>query len=93
MLNINAEIRKKQGKSASRRLRLANKLPAIIYGGNETSIAIELDQNIVLNTQNKGFYNDVLALVINDKEIKVKVQSVQRHSFKPKLIHIDFLRT
>ncbi|UVK77415.1 MAG: 50S ribosomal subunit protein L25 [Sodalis sp. Fle] len=93
MLNINAEIRKKQGKSASRRLRLANKLPAIIYGGNETSIAIELDQNIVLNTQNKGFYNDVLALVINGKEIKVKVQSVQRHSFKPKLIHIDFLRT
>lgn len=93
MLTINAEIRKDQGKGASRRLRLANKFPSIVYGGAEAPVAIELDHDIVLNTQTKeGFYTDVLALVIDGKETKVKVQAVQRHPFKPKLTHIDFVR-
>ncbi|MEG0100211.1 MAG: 50S ribosomal protein L25, partial [Citrobacter sp.] len=26
------------------------------------------------------------------KEVKVKAQAVQRHPFKPKLAHIDFVR-
>ncbi|CUX96019.1 50S ribosomal protein L25 [Candidatus Gullanella endobia] len=94
MLTINAKIRKDQGKSANRRLRLANKFPAIVYGGTEEiPISIELDQDIILNTQEKkGFYTDILALVINGKERKVKVKAIQRHPFKPKLIHIDFFR-
>ncbi|MGP4123208.1 MAG: 50S ribosomal protein L25 [Sodalis sp. (in: enterobacteria)] len=93
MLTINAKIRKDQGKSASRRLRLANKIPAIVYGGIEAPVAIELDHDLVLNTQAKeGFYSHVLALVVDGKESKVKVQVVQRHMFKPKLTHIDFLR-
>ncbi|MGL9774994.1 MAG: 50S ribosomal protein L25 [Sodalis sp. (in: enterobacteria)] len=89
---INAVIRKDQGKNASRRLRLANKFPAIVYGGTEAPVAIALDHDITLNTQTKeGFYTDILALVIDGKESKVKVQAVQRHPFKPKLIHIDFV--
>lgn len=43
MFTINAEVRKEQGKGASRRLRAANKFPAIIYGGEATPVAIELD--------------------------------------------------
>lgn len=35
MFTINAEVRKEQGKGASRRLRAANKFPAIIYGGKK----------------------------------------------------------
>lgn len=93
MLTINAEIRKNQGKGASRRLRLMNKLPAIVYGGTKVPIAIELEHDIILNTQLKAdFYNNVLALVIEGKETKVKIQAIQRHPFKPKLAHIDFIR-
>lgn len=93
MFTINAVERKEQGKGASRRLRAANKFPAIIYGGTEAAVAIELDHDSVMNTQAKpGFYTDVLALVVDGKEIKVKVQAVQRHPFKPKLHHIDFVR-
>jgi len=93
MFTINVEARKEQGKGASRRLRLANKFPAIIYGGNEAAVAIELDHDSVMNLQAKpGFYADVLTLVVDGKETKVKVQAVQRHPFKPKLHHIDFVR-
>ena len=83
MFTINAEVRKEQGKGASRRLRAANKFPAIIYGGKEAPLAIELDHDKVMNMQAKAeFYS----------EIKVKAQDVQRHPYKPKLQHIDFVR-
>jgi len=90
MFTINAELRKEQGKGASRRLRAANKFPAIIYGGEAAPVAIELDHDKVWNMQNNAeFYNEVLTLVVDEK---VKAQAVQRHPFKPKLTHIDFVR-
>ncbi|UDG79735.1 50S ribosomal protein L25 [Candidatus Steffania adelgidicola] len=94
MLTINATIRKDQGKGASRRLRLANKFPAIIYGGIEAPITIELDHDLMLNVQKKeSVYSKILTLVIDGKKNTVKIQAVQRHPFKPKLSHIDFIRT
>lgn len=93
MFTINAEVRKEQGKGASRRLRAANKFPAIIYGGAAAPVAIELDHDKVWNMQDKAeFYSEVLTVVVDGKEEKVKVQAVQRHAFKPKLTHIDFVR-
>ncbi|MDO6405172.1 MAG: 50S ribosomal protein L25 [Pantoea sp.] len=93
MFTINAEARKEQGKGASRRLRHANKFPAIVYGGTEAPVSIELDHDAIMNMQAKeGFYSEVLTIVVDGKETKVKVQAVQRHPFKPKLHHIDFVR-
>ena len=93
MFTIEAEVRNVQGKGASRRLRTANKFPAIVYGGTEAPVAIELDHDKVWNMQTKpGFYSDVLTLALDGKEVKVKIQAVQRHPFKPKLTHIDFVR-
>lgn len=93
MFTLNAESKKEQGKSASRRLRHAGKFPAIIYGGDEAAIAIVLDHNQVFNMQEKPeFYSDVLTIAVDGKEIKVKIQAVQRHAFKPKLLHMDFVR-
>ncbi|KDS01572.1 50S ribosomal protein L25 [Salmonella enterica subsp. enterica serovar Heidelberg str. RI-11-014316] len=75
MFTINAEVRKEQGKGASRRLRAANKFPAIIYGGSEAPIAIELDHDQVMNMQAKAeFYSEVLTLVVDGKEVKVKLR-------------------
>ncbi|HFI3505173.1 TPA: 50S ribosomal protein L25 [Escherichia coli] len=93
MFTINAEVRNEQGKGASRRLRTANKFPAIIYGGNEAPLAVALDHDKVMNMQVKAeFYSKVLTIVVDGKEIKVKAQDVQRHPYKPKLLHIDFVR-
>lgn len=93
MFTINVEVRKDQGKGASRRLRAANKFPAIVYGGEEAPVSIELDHDSVKNMEAKAeFYSEAVTLVIDGKETKVKVQAVQRHPFKPKLAHIDFVR-
>ncbi|VTP64952.1 50S ribosomal protein L25 [Serratia rubidaea] len=61
--------------------------------GEEAAIAIELDHDSVKNMEAKPeFYDEAIVLVIDGKETKVKVQAVQRHPFKPKLAHIDFVR-
>ncbi|WP_348665977.1 50S ribosomal protein L25 [Arsenophonus symbiont of Ornithomya chloropus] len=92
MLIINANIRKNKGTSACRFLRKNNKLPAILYGDKKEVIVIELNHNEILNQEKKPEFYELLILVIDEKKIKVKVQALQRHPFKPKLMHIDFFR-
>ncbi|MDP8162542.1 50S ribosomal protein L25 [Pasteurella skyensis] len=88
-----AEVRSTHGTGASRRLRHNNQVPAIIYGGNAEAVAIILDHDKVNNAQfEDSFYSEVLTLVVDGKEEKVKVQAIQRHATKPKLLHLDFKR-
>jgi len=88
-----AQVRTDSGKGASRRLRHANKFPAVIYGKGEEAISIELEHDLVNNAQAKeGFFESALTLVVDGKEIAVQVKAMQRHAFKPKLQHIDFIR-
>lgn len=94
MFTINAVMRNEQGKGASRRLRHANQFPAIVYGGKAAPISIALDHDKIMNMQDKpGFYDEVLTLVVDQQETKVKIQAMQRHPYKPKITHIDFIRT
>ncbi|USD38840.1 50S ribosomal protein L25 [Ferrimonas sp. SCSIO 43195] len=88
-----AKVRADQGKGASRRLRHADKIPAIIYGGEEAAVSIELDHNVILKAQeSESFYTSELTLNVDGKEVKVKVQDMQRHPYKPKVTHLDFKR-
>ena len=81
---FNAEVRQAQGKGASRRLRHNGQIPAIIYGGSEAPVSIILNHDELNNAQaHDSFYSDVITLV---------VEAMQRHPFKPKLVHIDFKR-
>ncbi|WP_116473074.1 50S ribosomal protein L25 [Zobellella maritima] len=88
-----AEIRSDLGKGASRRLRHEDKVPAILYGAGQEPVALSLDHK-KLNTaqESDSFYSEVLTLVINGEEVKAKVQDIQRHPYKPKLAHLDFVR-
>ncbi|NLJ91773.1 MAG: 50S ribosomal protein L25 [Aeromonadales bacterium] len=88
-----AEVRSDLGKGASRRLRHEDKVPAIIYGAGQEPVAITLDHNKAIIAQAEdSFYTEPLTIVIDGKEVKVKVQDVQRHPFKPKLTHLDLVR-
>ena len=90
---FNAEVRTEQGTGASRRLRHNGQIPAIVYGGSEEPVSIILNHDELNNAQaHESFYSEVITLVIGGKEVAVKVQAMQRHPFKPKLVHIDFKR-
>ncbi|WP_434360614.1 50S ribosomal protein L25 [Parasalinivibrio latis] len=91
-MKFEAVVRTEQGKGASRRLRHANQFPAIVYGGSEAPVSISLDHDKVMNAMGNPEFYEAIVLVIDGKEVKVKPQDVQRHPFKPKVNHMDFVR-
>ncbi len=93
IFNLDASIRTDLGKGASRRLRREEKLPGIIYGGEEAPVSITLDHNKVKNAADfEAFYSHVLTLNVDGKATEVLVKDMQRHPYKPKIMHIDFQR-
>lgn len=90
---FDAEIRTDLGKGASRRQRRADKVPAVVYGGNKEAISISLEHNkVIVAQQFDAFYNENITLNINGEAVQVKVVAVQRHPVKSKIVHLDFLR-
>lgn len=92
---LNAEPRSALGKGASRRLRNAGQLPAILYGGTQPPQPLILNHLELLNLMTKAgeaFYSHVLSLKIGGKVESVVLRDMHRHPFKPAVMHIDFLR-
>ncbi|MFB9068586.1 50S ribosomal protein L25/general stress protein Ctc [Pseudofulvimonas gallinarii] len=90
---IEVELRDAGGKGASRRLRHAGKVPAIVYGGDLEPKSIQMDHNTVwLLSQNEWFYSAILDLSLNGDVQPVLLRDLQRHPFKQQILHLDFQR-
>ncbi|MBA2656560.1 MAG: 50S ribosomal protein L25/general stress protein Ctc [Tatlockia sp.] len=91
---LEAETRKDMGKGASRRLRrLENKIPAIVYGGDKKPQTVHLSQNKVVKAlENEAIYSSVFSLTIDGKDQQVILKDMQRHPFKPIILHMDLQR-
>lgn len=90
---IKATVRKDEGKGASRRLRRANTVPAIVYGAKADPVSIQLHHNdVYLASQHEWFYSAILDLSLEGSVQKVLLRDMQRHPFKPTIMHIDFQR-
>ena len=75
-----AEFRDGQGKGASRRLRHAGRVPAILYGGQGEPRAISLDhQKLMTLIDNEKFYSSIINLVVGDKKQAAIVKDLQMH--------------
>jgi len=84
--------RKLQGTGASRRLRLADKVPGIVYGAGTPSM-IELDHNALFHALKKeAFHSSILEMELNGKVDKVLLRDYQMHPFRQIVLHIDFQR-
>ena len=91
--NIKAAGRKDEGKGASRRLRHAGLIPAVIYGGEAAPESLQLGhEKTWLASQPEWFYSSILDLEIDGKVQKALLRDIQRHPFKQIIMHIDFLR-
>ena len=84
--------RKLQGTGASRRLRIAGKVPGIVYGAGEPAL-IELDHNALFHALKKeAFHSSLLDMEFNGQTSKVILRDYQMHAWKPIVLHIDFQR-
>ena len=89
-----AEKRDVQGKGASRRLRRAEgKIPAILYGKGTESVAITVShKEFTRSLENEAFYSHILTLQLDGNDQPVILKDLQRHPFKPLILHADFQR-
>lgn len=92
--SIVAEFRECQGKGASRRLRHEGKVPAIIYGGHSDPVALSLSQNELLHaSEHESFYSSIIEIKVgSDLSQQAVVRDMQRHPYKPVIMHVDFMR-
>ncbi|CAL4319119.1 50S ribosomal protein L25 [Buchnera aphidicola] len=93
MIKINAYLRESFGTNSSRKLRTKNFLPSIIYGKKKSVILIVLSQHDIVNLFNKHSLKEKsLLIILKNQKIKVIIKDIQKHPFKYKFLHIDFLR-
>ena len=90
---VNATERGDMGKGASRRLRHADKVPGIVYGGDKSPISITVEhKDLKKLLENEAFYTQILNLEIDDKKESVILRDLQRHPFKARILHLDLQR-
>jgi len=92
-MKFNAVSRSEQGTSASRRLRHAGRVPAIVYGGKADPVSIELDHNEIYHALRKEqFHASILTMALDGKAEQVLLRAVQWHPYKQLVLHVDFQR-
>jgi large subunit ribosomal protein L25 len=88
-----AETRNDQGKGASRRLRRAGKVPAILYGGKGEPSNITLNQlKLLTMIDNEKFYSTVITLKLDGKDQQAIVKDLQLHPARNQVLHLDLQR-
>ena len=90
---INAEPRNDMGKGASRRLRHAGKVPGIMYGTSKEPVSVSFDHLELLNKlDNEKFFSKVLTIKVGKGEESAVIKDLQRHPYKPVIMHMDLQR-
>jgi large subunit ribosomal protein L25 len=94
LFEVHADARTDEGKGASRRLRHAGKVPAVVYGAGKEPVSITLNHNqFIRHLAEEAFYAHILTLVIDGKKDQVVLKDLQRHPANDnKIVHADFLR-
>ncbi len=88
---ITAETRTEFGKGAARRIRRADKIPAVIYGHGNDPIHVTLPGHDTLMAIKHGGANAVLNIEIDGKVQLALTKQIQSDPIKGFLEHVDFV--
>jgi len=93
VFDLIAEERTDSGKGASRRLRRAGKVPAIVYGAGRAPRAVCFEANPLLHKmENESFFSSVLTVNVGGKARQCILKDVQMHPAKRQVLHVDLQR-
>ena len=91
-MKFTAYERTLQGTGASRRLRIAGKVPGIVYGAG-TPAMVELDHNaLYFALKKEAFHSSILDMDLAGAAHKVLLRDFQMHPWKQQVLHVDFQR-
>jgi large subunit ribosomal protein L25 len=83
----------KFNKNAARRVRVKGRIPAVVYGAQEPSVAVEVDPKQILRIlHSEAGHNSIFDLEIGDAKAKVMIVDWQYEPIKGSLLHIDLKR-
>ena len=84
----------KFNKNAARRVRVAGKIPAVVYGAGHESVAIEVDPKQILRIlHSESGHNTIFDLDISGQAgVKAMIVDWQYEPVKDTLLHIDLKR-
>jgi large subunit ribosomal protein L25 len=88
---IKAESRTEFGKGAARRIRRADKVPAVLYGHGTDPVHITLPGHDTMMALYHGGANALLSIELNGKSQLALPKQVQRDPIKGFLEHVDLL--
>ena len=88
---LTAERRSTKGKGAARQLRLNGRVPAVIYGHGREPESLSLD-GTTLERALMGIAagSTIFDLAVDGTAVKTLIREVQRHPFRPGILHVDF---
>ena len=90
---ISAEFRDDDGKSASRKLRLAGKVPAILYGGKRDPRKLALShEKLLMLVANEKFFSSIISVKVGEVTQAAIVKDVQVHPARNTVVHVDLQR-
>ena len=93
LFELIAEPREDMGKGASRRLRREGKVPGVVYGGTKDAAPIMVSHNEIFHhLENEAFYSHILTLQVGKAKERVVLKDLQRHPYKPTVLHLDLQR-
>jgi large subunit ribosomal protein L25 len=93
VLTLPAEARERAGKGASRALRRAGRVPAVIYGGNEEPQSIHVEEKELVRQLGTGhFANSIVMIELGGKSFRTLPKDVAFHPVNDRPLHVDFLR-
>lgn len=91
-ITLKAVRRSDRGKGAARQSRMRGQIPAVIYGRGRESVALTValkEFERALSGHSAG--STVIDLFIDGEPVKTLIRDIQRHPYKPRILHVDFM--
>jgi large subunit ribosomal protein L25 len=93
LTSLAAAPREGVGKGASRSLRRAGRVPAVIYGDKAPQEMISLEARELRRVlQSARFFSTLCNLQVNGEAVRVLPREVQLHPVTDEPLHVDFVR-
>ncbi len=90
---LSATVREKVGKGAARSVRRQGLVPAVIYGGKQPPITINLpDRDVYFKIHGGGFFTTLATIDVAGEKIRTIPRDYQLDPVTDRPLHVDFLR-
>jgi large subunit ribosomal protein L25 len=90
---LKAQPRREQGKSATRKMRAAGRVPAVVYGHGDDTRMVTIDAHeLDLLFKRVHYENTIIEVDIEGEggPVKTLVKEVQSHPVRMEVLHVDF---